>query len=243
MEITAAGLNHFTWMLDLRDKHTGRDLYPLFAERWAAFDPKFEPLTRRIYNTFGRFPIPGDQHMCEYLPWLSNPVTQPWQKYDIKLYDWDVGAQERENRHSHIAAMGAGQSAIDHLPNLDSEGLLEVVENIAGATTHYHLAVNVPNRGCIANLPAGAIVEVPGISNGRGVHGLSAGLLPAGIAELCRREITVTQLCVDAVVYGDRRLALQSLLLDPVITDIDAAQAILDTYLETYREYLPQFWE
>ena len=27
LEIQAAGLNHFTWMLDLRDKYTGQDLY------------------------------------------------------------------------------------------------------------------------------------------------------------------------------------------------------------------------
>jgi alpha-galactosidase len=38
-DIKAAGLNHFTWMLDVRDKQTGEDLYPLFAERWAALDP------------------------------------------------------------------------------------------------------------------------------------------------------------------------------------------------------------
>ncbi|MEZ4583270.1 MAG: hypothetical protein R3A10_16820 [Caldilineaceae bacterium] len=58
----AAGLNHFTWMLDIRHKETGEDLYPLFAERWAALDPSFEPLTRRAYAAFGHF-IPGDEHL------------------------------------------------------------------------------------------------------------------------------------------------------------------------------------
>jgi alpha-galactosidase len=50
-------------------------------------------------------------------------------------------------------------------------------------------------------------------------------------------------LAVDAAVTGDRQLALQCLLLDPVITDLDMAQQILDDYLVTYREHLPQFWE
>jgi hypothetical protein len=31
-------------------------------------------------------------------------------------------------------------------------------------------------------------------------------------------------------------------LLDPVITDLDIAQLVLEDYLETYREHLPQFW-
>jgi alpha-galactosidase len=67
--------------------------------------------------------------------------------------------------------------------------------------------------------------------------------LPEPIAELCRREITVVQLCVDAAVKGDRQAALQCLLLDPIVNDIEAAYQLLDEYLATYREYLPQFWQ
>jgi alpha-galactosidase len=119
---------------------------------------------------------------------------------------------------------------------------LEVIENISGAGNHYHLAVNLPNQGYITNLPDGAIVEVPGLTTGAGVHGVGVGSLPEAIAELCRREIVVARLGVDAAVHGDRQAALQCLLLDPVITDLDVAQQILDDYLETYREYLPQFW-
>jgi alpha-galactosidase len=241
-DIKAAGLNHCTWMLDLRDRQTGEDLYPLFAKRWAAFDPSFEPLTRRVYHAFGRFPIPGDEHLCEYLPWLSDPLTKPWEKYAVSLYDWDRNAQRRATGHATIARMGAGQASIDPLRAADSEGALEVIENLAGAGNHYHLAVNLPNQGYITNLPAGAIVEVPGLMSGAGVQGLGMGALPAGIAELCRREITLVRLAVDAAVHGDRQAALQCLLLDAVITDLDVAQQILDDYLTTYREYLPQFW-
>lgn len=243
IHITAAGLNHFTWMLDVRDKRTGEDLYPLFAERWANFDPAFEPLTRRVYQAFGWFPIPGDEHLCEYLPWVSDPITKPWEKYDLSLYEWDLRSELRERGHDDIARMGAGQASIDQLREADSEGALEVIENIAGAGVHYHLAVNLPNQGYITNLPAEAIVEVPGVVNGAGVQGVGVGALPEPIAELCRREITVSRLCVDAAVNGDRQAALQCLLLDPMITDLDVARQVLDDYLETYREHLPQFWQ
>jgi alpha-galactosidase len=242
MDIKAAGLNHFTWMLDLRDKQTGENLYPLFAGRWANFDPTFEPLTRRIYDAFGCFPIPGDEHLCEYLPWLSDPNTQPWEKYEISLYDWGLWGELRDHGHEKIAKMGDGRMGVDHLRDVDSEGALEIIENIAGAGNHYHLAVDLPNQGYITNLPPGAIVEVPGLFGGAGVQGVGVGALPESIAELCRREITVARLCVDAAVHGDRQAALQCLLLDPVITDLDVAQQILDDYLTTYREHLPQFW-
>jgi alpha-galactosidase len=138
--------------------------------------------------------------------------------------------------------MADGRMTTDHLRDADSEGALEVIEAIAGAGNDYHLAVNLPNRGTIPNLPQGAIVEVPGLVSGAGVRGVGVGPLPEPIAELCRREITVTRLCVDAAVHGDRQAALQCLLLDPVVTDLDVARQILDDYLETYRQHLPQFW-
>ena len=242
IHINAAGLNHFTWMLSVHDKRTGEDLYPLFAERWAQGDPAFEPLTRRVYAAFGRFPIPGDEHLCEYLPWLSDPLTKPWEKYEVSLYDWDYWAQDRGSGHEDIASMAAGKMSIESLPHADSEGALEIIANMAGGTNHVHIAVNLPNQGYISNLPPGAIVEMPGLVNGMGVLGVGVGALPEGIAELCRREISVTQLCVDAAVNGDRQAALQCILLSPGITDMDVAQQILDDYLTSYREFLPQFW-
>ena len=243
LNIQAAGLNHFTWMLSVHDKRTGEDLYPCFAQRWTAMDPAFEPLTRRVYEAFDLFPIPGDSHLCEYLPWLSDPVTKPWQKFNISLYEWDLWDKLRGQGHDDIARMGAGQMDINHLREADSEGALEIIKNVAGAGTHLHLAFNLPNRGYITNLPAGAIVEVPGVVTGAGVQGVAVGALPEPIAELCRREITATRLGVDAAVTGDRQAALQCLLLDPVITDMDVAQKILDDYLESYRAHLPQFWK
>jgi alpha-galactosidase len=65
--------------------------------------------------------------------------------------------------------------------------------------------------------------------------------LPAGIAELCRRELALSSITVDACVQGDRDLALQALLLDPMINDIDTARAILDDFVTTFAPYLPQF--
>jgi alpha-galactosidase len=243
LDIQAAGLNHFTWMLSIHDRQTGQDLYPLFARRWAEMPATFEPLTRRVYAAFGLFPIPGDEHLCEYLPWASDAYTRPWEKYDISLYDWDEWDRLRGVGREHIARMGAGLEPVDDLKDSDSEGALEVIENILHAGRHVHLAFNLPNRGQINNLPVGAIVETPGIVSAAGVQPVSVGALPDPIAELCRRELAVIRLSVDAAVYGDRQAALQCLLLDPVITDMDTAEQVLDAYLQAYRPYLPQFFK
>ena len=243
VDLRAAGLNHFSWMLSLRDRQSGEDLYPEFKKGWDGLDPAFEPLTRRVYEAFGLFPVPGDTHLCEYLPWLSDPVTQPWEKYHLRLYDWDLMASVREFELDRLKRMADGETTIEGLKESDSEGALEMIENVAGATTHYHLAANLPNCGQVDNLPRGAVVETPVVVDGEGIHPVHVGPLPEGIAELCRRESTVAQLGVDAAAEGDRRLALQCLLLDPVISDLDTARRVLDDYLEAYREYLPQFWQ
>ena len=144
---------------------------------------------------------------------------------------------------TRLESMADGVMPIDGLLDTDSEGALEMIENIAGAGTHYHLAANLPNTGQISNLPLNAIVETPVVVDGTGIHPVHVGPLPAAIAELCRRELTAAQLGIDAAVSGDRQLALQCLLLDPVITDIETAKAVLDEYLVAYKEHLPQFWK
>ncbi len=243
VDIKAAGLNHFTWMLDLRDRQTGADLYPALRAAWAQADPAVEPLTHRVFDAFGLMPIPGDEHLCEYLPWVSDPLTKPWEKYDLSLYDWDANAAHRDEGHQRIAQMGQRLAPIDALLEASSEGAREVIECLSGAGNEYHLAANVPNTGQIANLPLGAIVETPVVLSGMGVQPVAVGSLPEGVAEICRRELAVVRLCVDSAVHGDRQLALQALLLDPIITDLDVARAILDDYLSTYKEYLPQYWK
>jgi alpha-galactosidase len=243
VDIRAAGLNHFTWILSIHDRRTGEDLYPLFRKRFFELDPAFEPLTRDVFSAFELFPVPGDTHLCEYLPWLSDSQTKPWEKYNVRLYDWDLMASFRDFGLDHINEMACGNQTIEHLLDTDSEGALEMIENQVCATTHYHLAANLPNEGQISNLPIGAAVETPVMVDGAGIHPVHVGALPGPVAELCRRETMVAQLCVDAAVEGSREKALQCLLLDPVITDIETGRKILDDYLTHYKEYLPQFWQ
>ncbi len=242
IDIKAAGLNHFTWIVDVHQRETGADLYPLLRRRFFELPPAFEPLTRKIFKAFGTFPVPGDEHLCEYLPWLSDPQTRPWEKLDISLFDWDAAEARRSEGRARMLRMGQGQEDIAPLLKVESEGALEMIEGIAANGNSYHQAVNLPNEGYVSNLPEGAIIELPGHVSGMGVRGIGIGALPEGVAELCRREIAVTQLTVDSVVYGDRQLALQALLFSPGITDLDVAEKVLDDYLVAYKEHLPTFW-
>jgi alpha-galactosidase len=243
VDIRAAGTNHFSWIVSIHNKRTGEDLYPLLRKRFFELDKKFEPLTRRIFQDFGLLPVSGDTHLCEYLPWMSDPITKPWEKFNIRLYDWETMAGLRDFSLHRLNEMANGDMSIDGLLDADSEGALEMIENIACAGKHYHLAANLPNAGQISNLPLNAIVETPVTVDGAGIHPVHVGTLPGPVAELCRRELISAQLGVDAAVEGSYEKALQCLLLDPVIHDLDSARLVLDDYLKAYREHLPQFWK
>ncbi len=243
VDIRAAGTNHFTWIVSIHDRRTGEDLYPILRKRFFELDETFEPLTRRVFQDFGMFPVPGDTHLCEYLPWMSDPVTKPWEKFNIRLYDWEMMAGLLDFSIDRLNEMAGGNMTVEGQLEADSEGALEMIENITCAGKHYHLAANLPNRGQISNLPMGAIVETPVMVDGAGIHPVYVGALPEPVAELCRRELMSAQLGIDAVVEGSYEKALQCLLLDPVIHDLDSATGILDHYLKTYRKHLPQFWK
>jgi alpha-galactosidase len=238
--ITSAGLNHFIWLLDIRDRITGEDLYPALRAAVDAAPPALEPLSLDLFRAFGLLPIAGDTHLAEYLPWLHDPVARSWETYRLPLYDWRGNEGVRDVLSQMMQMMADGRVPVDGLRDAPSEGATELVAALGGRA-YLDETVNVPNGGAIANLPAATVVEVPAVVGPVGIRPVQVGPLPEPVAELCRREAALVELVVDAAVSGDRDLALQCLLLDPMIGDIGRARAILGDYLTTFADYLPQF--
>ncbi len=253
LEILAAGLNHFTWMLEIRDKGSRKDWYPRFRENYlgtfsaagaagAAGFTGFEPLTRELFSLLGTCPVPGDCHLAEYLPFTHNMARGCWDAYDVQMYDLDLASGRREAMWADIAAMAEGRMPTASLKQVRTERAELIIAGIVGNAHSYEAAVNIPNKGYISNLPESAIVEVPAVVSASGIRGLGVGALPEPIAELCRRQIAVAELCVEAAVTGSRETLLKAMLLDPMIDDPRVARGLLDAYLEGEKEYLPQYF-
>lgn len=239
--IRAFGLNHFTFMLSVTEKETGRDMYPEIRERVPRIRktlPSFEPLTMEFFEVFGVLPVPGDCHLCEYLPYTHNVNRKTWERYDIQMYDFDWAERGRAKMWEEIDRMIAGDIPISRLEDIETERGEFIIASILRNRNNYEEAVNIPNTGYITNLPEGAIVEVPAVLGSEGPVGLSCGKLPETIAELCRRQIRITELVVQAILEEDKKLALEALALDPMIDDLDVARKLLEEYLTTFDPYL-----
>jgi alpha-galactosidase len=240
-EIRSAGLNHLIWLLEIKDKQTGEDLYPILRSAIVDSTPKRHPLTLDLFDIFGLCPLAGDAHLAEYLPWVHDPLSRPWERYGISLYDWEVGAGDRNALLNQMAAISTGTDSLESLRDSRSEGAVEIIRAIWLNEAFYDEAENVPNHGSIDGLLQDTIVELPAVVDREGIRGVEIDHFPEGILEILRREASLVEIVVDAAVIGDRQLALQALLLDPMINDIDRARAILDDYLQSFAQYLPQF--
>lgn len=240
IDLQASGVNHFTWTTSLSDASTGEDLYPLFRERVAALPPDEWPLCRSLHDRFGLFPTTSDNHVGEYIGWAAEFCG-------TKGYDFERTAEQRRGALENIEGWASGTKPVDALlaqpsrearVKLSSAGLMADV--IAGRTRRYPSFI-LPNESYIANISADAVVEVPGlISNGR-VCAVPAGELPGPIASMVQNEVEIQKLAVDAAVTGSRDLALEALLIDPVVNSAKKAEALLADILETHAAYLPAF--
>lgn len=243
LEIKAAGLNHFSWVLDLRRKPGGEDLYPALRRQIATWPERHHPLTRDIFAQFGLYPMCGDSHIAEYLPWVTDPRTKPWVKYHLNppRFAADRHRKQLMRERQQLHQIAEGTASLDEYRAGSGERAVAVAAAIANNWNSYELAVNIPNEGYVSNLPHGAVVEVPALVSALGIRGVPVGSLPEPIAELCRRQMVVAGLAVQAAATGDTRAALHALLLDPMITDMEQAKGILADYLEVHRDLLPQF--
>ena len=239
--LKSAGLNHFIWLLDVRDKETGEDLYPLLRSALAEAPPQLEPFSLDLLRHFGLLPLPGDTHLVEYLQWGHDPISKPWEYYDLKLYKWGQQEAARQYLQTMLSDLASGKQNVAGLRDALSEGAVEIIDAMSSNQPFYDEAVNIPNQGAIAGLPAETIVELPAMVDASGIHGMQVGQFPPAINELLRREAALVEMVVETAVTGDRNLALQTLLLDPMMNDIRRAEAILDDYLRAFARYLPQF--
>jgi alpha-galactosidase len=232
VDVWAAGLNHFQWLMHIRRHDTGDDLYPLLRENERSYDPSFTPLIRKLFHAFGLWPSCSDDHTGEFL-----------------AYGWEAGehgpdfAEDERGRGILKALMDGvieGSTAIpdDWLKPTWGERVVEVIAAVLHNQKRFIESGLVHNRGLIPNLPADLAVEVPVVADAAGIHPVSLGPLPDSAAKLLLTQASVQQLAVEAAVHASKEAALQALLIDPVINSTTAAVAILEELWEANKPYI-----
>ncbi len=231
VSVWGSGLNHFQWLQQIRHRDTGQDLYPLLRQKEASFDPAFMPLTRRMFRSFGQWVTCSDDHMGEYVPY-------GWEGGEHG-YDFEGDEKGRVAMKSQLDDILSGAESIpaDWYAPSGERG----VAVIAGILHNQHSFIEsgvVYNQGVIPNLPADLAVEVPVVADAAGIHPVSLGPLPEPVAKLLHMQANVQQLAVEAAIHASKELALQALLIDPVVNSAEGAVKLLDELWEINKPYI-----
>jgi len=239
LEVVSAGMNHFYHILKVRDRSTGKDLWPALRRK-ALADKNLPPLYRKLLEIFGIFTYTSDDHIGEYLSFGSEFHGVKW-VYGRECHK--VTLEEKPANDLPLEEYADGRRPIDGKILAGSgEVTVPIICDIELDRKAVRPAVNVLNTELyIENLPAHAAVEVPAMVDAAGIHPLRVGALPEAWAAWIRTQVSIHALLTEAWRTKSKNLLLQALLLDPVVNSITATEKMLDCMLELQSEFLPKF--
>jgi len=237
LQIRAAGVNHCNFVFELR--HNGVDVLPQVMDKLAAAGQ--EPQSRMIHDIFGGYPTPGDIHIIEFFPYFIRKNV-PLEKYGQTHNYVENRMTRRAAFWKQIEAAASGEGPL--VTSYESHEKLDRLVCSSLYDQHQVFQLNVTNDGAISNVIPEAVVELFTVVDQYGFHPVQFGLLPPGIAGVCNLAAAVQDLTVEAAMQGDRKLALQALLLDPDVysLEIQEASQMLDEMLLAQRVWLPRFF-
>ena len=250
VDIVAAGINHQTWYMKVLFE--GRDWAGDLLELFEADDEirDREKVRIDIIRRFGYFSTESNGHLSEYLPWYrKRPDEIPaWISTDTWIHGETAGYLRvcTENRNWFETDYGkwleAEPAMIEPTQRSDEHGSWIVEAMETGRVYRGHF--NVRNRDVIPNLPADAIVEVPGYVDRNGLAIPVVGELPLGAAAICNNSIQVQRMATRAAVTADLELLKQAILLDPLVGAVcnpPEVWQMVDEMLVAQAEWLPQY--
>ncbi|MEM2885802.1 MAG: hypothetical protein QXF24_06920, partial [Thermoproteota archaeon] len=237
MHAKAAGINHLPWITELRVR--GGDGFQLLREYVKRNGVSISPVKLELFKVYGCLPGTGDRHVAEFFPHFLTKEAGAGSKYGVRLTTIEDRYAWRERQIERVNKMLSGELSIEMRRSQ------EAASNIISAITngrHEVEILNLPNKGQINNLQREAVVETYGLVGPGGAEGISVGDVPPAVQAILHQHVVKHELTVDAALKGDRELALQALLLDPLVRNFDTAGKMLDELLEANRNYLPQFF-
>ncbi|MBU0490657.1 MAG: hypothetical protein KKA73_20945 [Chloroflexi bacterium] len=235
LKLAVGGINHFSWVTAAHAD--GVDLFPGLLEyarhyklpdiAYDEFDPVGDLYAVKLglLETTGCLGVAGDRHIVEFWPGFISPEFPYSWRYGVKRTTPDDFERWYREAGSEARAMLNGEEDVlsDHSGEIVWL-LVDAIEHDRGQ----QFFVNLPNRGQISNLPLDAVVETYAVADAQGLTPVTFGDLPASVAPITALHADIQEMVVEAALTGDRDLALQAFLLDPMIRDFNDGRRMFD---------------
>lgn len=250
----AAGINHVSFLLDLKAAGAEGmlyDLYPVLKEKYQQGlvpkpnreNPRCPNVVRyELMQHFGFFVTESSEHFAEYVPWfIKSGRPDLIERFSIPLDEYPQRCIEQINDwQRHI-------KTLKDMPKLDIQRSHEYAADIINAViTHTPTVIygNVGNNGYIPQLPRTAAVEVACLIDGLGVHPTRVNDIPPHLIALMRTNINVQELTVAALVEENIDHIYHAAMLDPHTAaelDLQHIRNLVDDLIMAHGDWLPKW--
>ena len=252
LSVRFGGVNHFFWILDFAVR--GDPGYPLLRKKLG--DESLNTVLHRgtvdlhgfhshhalfseLYEQYGYMTYVGDRHTCEYLPGYLTPTPDVLDRFQLKRTSVEARRTQRVQKRQYALNLAAGK---EPAPKRSRETAVDITRAIAYGRPFFDV-VNLPNDGQIDSLPRGAIVETLGLVDQLGFRPVASGSLAPVIQQLVEPHCICQLMTLEAAITGDRELALQALMIDPLCSHLPPSdvRTMGMELMGACQEWLPQF--
>jgi alpha-galactosidase len=254
----AAGLNHFSCMLSLTDRRSGRDLYPEVLAKAESFFEQ-EPGYSDLYDAYRKTGSldasekfqKGETDQKSAYKWadrklirfmLKNyhllPITTDSHFGEYLGWAWDV-VDHRGILDFYDVYKGMLSQEVPHEIHLEtSERVIPIIDGMLTDAKYEEAAVNVLNTGLLDDLPSWLAVEVPAIIDKSGIRGIRMESVPKGYLALLRAYAGVYDMTAEAIIHEKKEYAIQALLANPVVHQASNLEEMVDRMISKQERWL-----
>lgn len=243
------GLNHFGWFTHIYDKETGEDYLPKLKEILkmpvdVQTEPLFqEPSWKATFHFMSRMINDFDEYLPNtYLQYYLYPhkmYTKENPEYTRANEVMDGNEKETYEFLEKVIALGKIRGTEYELTadvGCHAEYIVDLATALANNTNEIFLIIT-ENRGIIENVDGGMMVEVPCRVGRNGVEALGVGQIPTFYKGMMENQYAYEKLTVDACLEGNKKKALQALVLNRTVVNTDTAIELLDDLIVANKGY------
>lgn len=257
IKVNPVAVNHFTWLTKATYKNI--DLFPYYNEfcdkhlnneikidmpvdgNWMNHHFSSSELVKMdLFKKFGYIAAAGDRHLVEFCPgkwYLESPEAISKMHFNLTTVEWRKN--ELKERLEKSKKLLSGDMNIELVPT-GEEGVnqMRALLGLCDLVTN----VNIPNKGQIANLPLGAVVETNAVFRDNSLEPVFAGSIPESIYPLVSRICSQQELLSEGIAERNIEKIFLVFANDPLVTcSMDEARKLFDKMCQNTKEYLDAY--
>jgi 6-phospho-beta-glucosidase len=235
VELDHVGLNHLTWIREVRVD--GVDRLPEILAADEDEVARDVGLPAELVRALGAIPSYYLRYYYRFETVLADQRSDghATRAEEVARIERDLLEMYRDPELDEKPALLANRGGAFY-----SEAAAQLIASLHDGSGDVQV-VNVRNDGALPGLPDDAVVEIPARIDRDGAHPGPLRPLEPDMLGLVQAVKGYERLTIEAARTGDRKVALRALVANPLVRTWDVAGPLLDALLSANAGYLPAF--